>query len=88
MKMQSSFYNLLAAESGINDLSAVKQVYHGLNRLISRKLRTEGIIELPDIGEIQIKPSKEHMLRGRRIPASKRVAFNFKRGFKDKVKNW
>ena len=88
MKMQNNFYNLLAAESGINDLSAVKRVYHGLNRLILKKLRSNGKIKLPEIGTIQVKPYKEHVLRGRRIPASKKVAFTFKRSFKDRVKNW
>jgi len=88
MKIQSDFYNLLAVESGINDLSAVKQVYHGLNRLIGKKLRTEGKIELPEIGEMRIRPCAEHMLRGQRIPASKKVMFVFKRSFKDRVKNW
>lgn len=87
MNTQTNFYNLLAAESGIMDVSAVKRVYHGLSRLIIKKLRTEGKIELPEIGEMRIRHVAQRILRGQIIPESKTPSLYFKRRFKDIIKN-
>ena len=45
------FFKLIAINSGVSDLSIVKNFYYGLIRTISRELRNKHTIRLPDWGE-------------------------------------
>lgn len=49
------FFRKVALNSGISDLSIVKDVFYGLIRTISRELRDRHTVKLPDWGEFVLK---------------------------------
>lgn len=75
------FFKLIAINSGISDLSVVKDVYYGMVRTISRELKSGKKIKLPDWGEYSLSPYKARTTidvnSGRRIqlPAKTLVKF-------------
>jgi nucleoid DNA-binding protein len=90
MKNPKEFYNLLAQESGIIDVSAIKQVYHGLERLFTKKLRQNAIVWLPGIGEFELKETKrlKDNLTGLPRQPFKRIRFSTERSLKDQIRIW
>jgi nucleoid DNA-binding protein len=52
------FLKLVSANSGI-DLETSKRVYYGMLRTITRELKKNRIITLPDLGDFYIKMFKE-----------------------------
>lgn len=55
---QEEFFKLIAINSGISDLSLVKDIYYGIVRTMSRELRDKHIIKIPDWGEFNLKMYK------------------------------
>ena len=52
------FFKLVAANSGLHDVSIAKDVYYGMVRTMSRELRGKHSIKLPDWGEFKLKIHK------------------------------
>lgn len=51
------FYKI-AINSGISDLRTVKDIYYGLLKTITRELRINQKVKLPDLGEFNLKIHK------------------------------
>ena len=52
------FFRLVAVNSGISDLDVIKRVFYGMIKTISRELRNNKIINLPDWGKFFLKVHK------------------------------
>lgn len=52
------FFKLVAVNSGISDLDVIRRVFYGMIKTISRELRTNEIINLPDWGKFFLKTHK------------------------------
>ena len=53
------FFKLVAVNSGISDIDVVKRVFYGMVKTMSRELRNNKIINLPDWGKFFLKVHKE-----------------------------
>jgi nucleoid DNA-binding protein len=49
------FFNKVAMNSGISDVSIVRNIFYGLIRTISQELKSRQRIKLPDWGEFSLK---------------------------------
>ena len=52
------FFKLVAANSGIHDVSIARDVFYGMVRTMSRELKSKHVIKLPDWGEFRLKIHK------------------------------
>jgi len=52
------FFKLVSVNSGIADLQAVKDVYYGMIKTISRELKSKHVVGLPLWGEFLLKIMK------------------------------
>jgi nucleoid DNA-binding protein len=48
------FFKLVAINSGVNDISAVRDIYYGIIRTVSRELKDKQRIKLPDWGDFYL----------------------------------
>lgn len=74
------FFKLISANSGI-DLESSKNVYYGMLRTITRQLKSNRIITLPDLGDISIRIYKERSIvsiknkERKHVPATPTIKF-------------
>ena len=56
------FFKKVAVNSGVNDLTSVRDVFYGMVRTISRELRERHAVNLPDWGEfvLQVYPERNY----------------------------
>jgi nucleoid DNA-binding protein len=88
MNNPNDIYNLLSIESGITDLSAVKQLYHALSRVFYKELRTTGSIILPGIGTFTVRTvgaTGKHIFQGRVIPPYKMLRYAPDRTLREQI---
>jgi len=52
------FFKLVATNSGISDLSVVRDVFYGMVKTLSRELRAKQTVKMPDWGEFVLKVHK------------------------------
>jgi nucleoid DNA-binding protein len=52
LKYKQEFYNDLAIECGTTDIEEAKKNYHGVVRLVKKRLKTVGFIDLPGLSNI------------------------------------
>lgn len=52
------FFKQISINSGISDLGAIRDIYYGLVRTMSRELKSKHVIRLPDWGEFNLKIHK------------------------------
>lgn len=57
------FFKLISINSGITDLSAVRDIFYGMIKTISRELKEKETIKLPDWGEFTLKHHKARTMR-------------------------
>ena len=90
---KNKFFNDLAIEINFSDLADVKKVYYGLVRTLTKGLRKEEKIELPDMGKFSIHKRKARetvvvgSLERRKLPAIKTLKFVVDYKLKDYIKN-
>ena len=53
------FFKKIALDSGVNDLQSVRDIFYGMVRTISRELRENREVELPDWGTFVLRMHKE-----------------------------
>lgn len=91
MKDTNEFFNLLSMESGIMDVSSIKQIYNGLTRFFYRELRKKNVVDLPEIGEFELREtgkSGKKVFKGKVVPPYKMVRYVPNRGLREQVKTW
>jgi len=52
------FFKRIALHSGVNDMAAVRDVYYGMIRAVSRELKEKGTVRLPDWGDFDLRVRK------------------------------
>ena len=91
MNNTNEFFSLLAMESGIMDVSSIKQMYNGLARLFYRELKKKSVICLPEIGEFELRETGKNgkkVFKGKIIPPYKMVRYVPNRGLREQIKTW
>lgn len=56
------FFKKVAVNSGVSDLSIVRDIFYGIVRTISQELRARHSIKLPDWGEFLLKVYKSRSI--------------------------
>lgn len=56
------FVQNLTTEAGLYDEDSTRRTYQGLVRLIMRKIKNEGVIELPQLGKFEVQTRKARMV--------------------------
>ena len=55
---KNKFFNELAVAMGVDHLSTAKQYYYGMIKMVSRTIREEGELQLPDFGTFLMRDYK------------------------------
>ena len=87
----NDFYNSLSIESGIIDVTAIKQMYHGLERIFEKRLRQNATVRLPGIGEFNLKvigKTGNKTFKGKLVKPYQQIMYSTDRALKRRVKTW
>ena len=75
------FFKLVAVNAGASDIQNVKDIYYGMIRTMSRELKKNQMVELPDWGKFVLKTYKARKIKdvnlgiSRELPPTLMVKF-------------
>jgi nucleoid DNA-binding protein len=55
------FFKLVAVNSGVSDLEITKRIYYGLIKTLSKELRSNHVVKMPDWGDFTLRIYKSRM---------------------------